>query len=75
MGGVSDYLTDAWRGVWCSSVTGDLLTFIARPIGDEIVLAGRDPEGTPMRWIFSRITRDSFHWWRVFSTDGGATWQ
>jgi hypothetical protein len=66
---------DAWRVVWCSPVHGDLLTFTARPVGDEIVLEGCDADGTPMRWIFSRITAESFHWRRVFSTDGGATWQ
>jgi hypothetical protein len=70
-----DPALDAWRVVWCSPVTGDLLTFIARPIGDEIVLEGHDPEGTPMRWIFSQIAPASFHWRRVFSVDGGATWQ
>lgn len=66
---------DAWRVVWCSPVTGDVLTFIARPVGEEIVLEGHDREGTPMRWIFSQITPDTFHWRRVFSTNGGATWQ
>jgi len=39
------------------------------------VLEGKDVDGTPMRWIFSRITPSSFHWRRVFSTDDGATWQ
>ncbi|HJQ26928.1 MAG TPA: hypothetical protein VKA60_23645 [Blastocatellia bacterium] len=66
---------DAWRVVWASPVTGDLFTFIARPVGEEIVLEGHDPDGSPMRWIFSQITPDAFHWRRVFSADGGKTWQ
>ena len=66
---------DAWRVVWASPASGDLLTFIAREVGDEIVLEGEDADGSPMRWIFSDITPASFRWRRVFSTDGGATWQ
>ena len=66
---------DAWRVVWASPANGDLLTFIARETGDEIVLEGEDPDGSPMRWIFSEITPSSFRWRRVFSSDGGATWR
>jgi hypothetical protein len=54
---------------------GDLLTFVARKVGDEIVLEGRDAEGAPMRWIFSEITAQSFRWRRVVSEDGGETWR
>ncbi|MDQ3919830.1 MAG: hypothetical protein M3348_15285 [Acidobacteriota bacterium] len=70
-----DPAIDAWRVVYASPVHGDLLTFVARRVGDEIVLEGRDPEGSPMRWIFSEITGKSFRWRRVVSTDGGKTWQ
>jgi len=66
---------DCWRVVWVSPFHGEIITFTARQVGDEIVLAGKDVDGTPMRWIFSRITPSSFHWRRVFSTDDGATWQ
>jgi len=66
---------DAWRVVWASPVHGDLLTFVAREVGEEIVLEGTDADGSPMRWIFSDITPASFRWRRVFSTDGGASWQ
>jgi hypothetical protein len=47
----------------------------AREVGDEIVLEGRDPQGSPMRWIFSNITEQSFRWRRVVSPDGGKTWR
>jgi len=70
-----DAAIDAWRVVWVSPPHGEILTFIARQLGGEIVLEGKDMDETPMRWVFSEITRDSFHWRRVFSADNGATWQ
>ncbi len=66
---------DAWRVVYTSPLHGDLLTFVARQVGDEIVLEGQDPDGSPMRWIFSDIKKDSFRWRRVVSPDGGETWR
>ena len=70
-----DPAIDAWRVVYVSPLQGDLLTFVARKVGDEIVLEGHDPEGSPMRWVFSEITEQSFRWRRVVSTDGGKTWR
>ncbi len=66
---------DAWRVVYVSPLQGDVLTFVAREVGDEIVLEGRDAEGAPMRWIFSEITEQSFRWRRVVSEDGGESWR
>jgi len=66
---------DSWQVVWVSPRHGEILTFHAAQVGDEIMLEGKDVGGTPMRWIFSNITQDSFQWRRVFSTDYGATWQ
>jgi hypothetical protein len=66
---------DCWRVVWVSPINGEILTFTARQVDEEIVLKGKDVDGTPMRWIFSNITQDSFHWRRVLSTDGGLNWQ
>jgi hypothetical protein len=70
-----DASLDAWQAVWISPLHGEVITFIARKVADEIVLEGKDPGGAPMRWIFSEITHDSFHWRRVFSSDGGTTWE
>jgi|SRR6266571_8902234 len=70
-----DPAIDAWHVVWISPRHGEILSFIAREVGDEIVLEGKDLESTPMRWIFSNTTPDSFHWRRMFSTDCGTTWQ
>ena len=66
---------DAWRVTYISPPNGEIHTFIAQKIGDEIVLEGRDADGSMMRWIFSKITPESFHWRRVFSSDGGRTWR
>ncbi|MCA1817613.1 MAG: hypothetical protein LC746_14685 [Acidobacteria bacterium] len=70
-----DPAMNAWRVVYVSPQHGDLLTFVARQVGDEIVLEGHDPDGSPMRWIFSEIESNSFRWRRVVSADGGKTWR
>ena len=66
-----DSKIDAWHIVWVGPVRGNLLTFIARRVGDEIVLEGKDDSGAPIRWIFSKITQQSFHCWGEISTDNG----
>jgi hypothetical protein len=38
-----DPAIDAWRVVYASPMHGDLLMFVARQVGDEIVLEGRAP--------------------------------
>lgn len=60
--------------VWVRQIRGNLLTFIGRRIGDEIVLEGKDRDGTPIWWILSEITSDSFHWRSVVSHDSGKSW-
>jgi hypothetical protein len=70
---IYDPKIDGWRVVYASAMAGTLETFVARQIGDEIVLEPKD--GGPMyRWIFSEITPSSFHWRSVGSPDGGKTW-
>ena len=53
---------------------GLVLPFVARPIGDEIVLEGRFAEGAVTRWMFSDVEPGSFRWRAVESTDDGSTW-
>ncbi len=69
-----DSKIDAWRSTWISPFKGLVKTFIARKVGDEIVLEGRTVEGHPEKWIFSEITRDSFRWRSEETRDGGKTW-
>jgi hypothetical protein len=65
---------DAWRIVWVSPQNHELVTFIARPVEDEIILEGSGMDGTLMRWIFSKVTPNSYHWRRMHSHDAGKTW-
>ena len=65
---------DAWHSVWISPTQGVVKTFLARQIGDEIVLEGRTTEGYPVKWIFSEITPNSFRWRSEETRDNGKTW-
>lgn len=64
---------DAWRSTWIGPVKGYVIAFIARQIGDEIVLEGKLENGTVMKWIFSEITENSFRWRSIESTDDWKT--
>ena len=65
---------DAWRVTWISPTQGVVKTLIGRPVGDEIVLEGKNDEGHLVKWIFSEITSDSFRWHSEQSHDNGTTW-
>ncbi len=66
---------DAWRSIWISPKHGVIQTFVARRVGDEIVLEGRTGEGFPEHWTFSEITPNSFRWRSVESHDNQRTWK
>ena len=69
-----DEKIDAWHVVWLSPYQGVERAFVARRVGEEIVLQGTTPEGYPERWIFSDITPESFRWHSEETHDHGATW-
>jgi len=48
--------------VFVGPAYNNLNIFVARPQGDEIVQEDKSQTGKPSRWIFSKITADSFHW-------------
>jgi hypothetical protein len=64
-----DKSIDAWRCTWHGPSRGVVRPFRARTIDDRIVLEGVFPDEGPLRWIFSEITDDSFHWRSVVSSD------
>jgi hypothetical protein len=64
----------AWRSTWIGPAHGAALTFLARAVGNEIVLEGKTEDGWPMRWIFSQITPRSFHWRQMRSLDSEKSW-
>ena len=66
---------DAWQCVWIAPPSGTIRTFLARQVGDEIVLEGTTSEGYPERWIYSEITPRSFRWRAVESHDSRKTWK
>ena len=66
---------DAWRSTWIGPVKGYVLPFIARQIGDEIVLEGKFESGKSRKWIFSDVTHESFKWRAIESDDCWLTQQ
>ena len=44
-------------------------------VGDRVVFEGVDGDGSPFRWSFNDIHRDSFLWRGEISADGGKTWR
>jgi hypothetical protein len=67
-------LTGTWNVSWNGPVKGNLKTFVARKIGREIVLEGRDSAGHLVHWIFSGISEDAFRWRGEISQSNGITW-
>ncbi|HEX2912979.1 MAG TPA: hypothetical protein VH186_19390 [Chloroflexia bacterium] len=65
---------DAWRVIWISPVNRNVRVFTARPVGDEIVIEGLNTQGQAVRWIFSNITQQSFHWRHVLWIEGEQKW-
>ena len=66
---------DAWHILWIDPVKQLYTRQIGRARGKDIVQEGTDGAGTPMRWSFTEITPNSFHWLGERSADGGATWR
>lgn len=67
-----DARTNAWRVTWINPGAGIVRTFIAHKAGPEIVMEGSTGDGTLIRWIFSEIKPNSFHWRGEKRT--GTTW-
>lgn len=64
----------AWHSTWIGPMNQIVRPFIARQMGDEIILEGSFTPGSLTRWIFSQITPTSFHWRNIVSSDNGTTW-
>ena len=60
---------DAWRILWNDPVTHFATQQTGRARGRDIVQEGPDPRGGAMRWIFTEIERDWFHWTAEHSAD------
>jgi hypothetical protein len=71
---VFDPSIGAWRVTWIDPVTGRHDELVGRRYGKEIVQVGKHSDGTPIRWIFSEITADSFRWTGEALEPDGRTW-
>ena len=61
---------DAWRILWNDPATNFFTQQVGRARGRDIVQEGPDPRGGTMRWTFTEIEEDSFHWTAERTTDG-----
>jgi hypothetical protein len=72
---VWDPAIEAWRVTWVNPVTGRRDELIGRWSGKDIVQTGAHSDGTPIRWIFSQITHNSFRWTGEVLEPDGKTWK
>jgi hypothetical protein len=66
---------DAWHILWSDPLRQVYRQQIGRARGNDIVQDGKDDTGAPVRWSFTEIAPDSFHWLGEVSPDRGATWR
>jgi hypothetical protein len=72
---VWDPSIQAWRVTWINPVTGARDELVGRKSGNNIVQIGTHSDGTPIRWIFSEVTPDSFRWTGEVLQPDGETWK
>jgi len=72
---VWDAAIQAWRITWMNPVTGQYDRLIGRRQGKDLVQIGTHADGTPIRWVFTEITPDSFHWIGEALNPDGRTWK
>ena len=61
---------DAWHIFWIDPATQFFARQLGRARGEDIVQDGKAENGMAMRWSFTRIQKDSFHWLGEISPDG-----
>lgn len=72
---VWDAALQAWRVTWINPVTGVRCDLIGRWVGKDIVQIGAMPNGTPIRWMFTEVTPNSFRWTGESLQSDGKTWK
>jgi hypothetical protein len=71
---VYDPAREAWHIFWHDPLKQYYTRQLGRAQGRDIVQDGVNDRGEPIRWRFTEIADDSFHWLGERSRDGGATW-
>lgn len=61
-----------WEAVYADKES--YTTLKAQKDKSDIVLTCTNCEGYQMKWIFSDITSDNFHWRNIISNDNGENW-
>lgn len=72
---IYDSSLQAWRVTWLNPHDGIRAELIGRRRGKEIVQEGKFPDGTPIRWTFSEISENAFHWRGERLEPDGKTWR
>ena len=72
---VWDPSIQAWRITWINPVTGSRDELVGRWVGKDVVQVGAHLGITPIRWTFTDITPDSFHWIGESLDPDGHTWK
>jgi hypothetical protein len=72
---VWDPSIEAWRVTWINPVSGARDELVGKRCGKDLVQIGTHADGTPIRWIFSEITPDSFLWTGEALEADGKTWR
>ena len=72
---IYDPSIDAWHIFWSDPATGIYVSQIGKASGQDIVQEGRHASGIALRWRFTAITPESFHWIGERSADEGVTWR
>jgi hypothetical protein len=71
---VWDPAIEAWRIRWINPAQNHYEEQVGRKVGNDIVQIGTRRDGTPTRWRFTEIGRDSFHWLGESLQPDGRTW-
>lgn len=69
-----DPAEDVWHVAWMAPAWGQFARLVGRRSPDGIVQEGTE-SGVQIRWTFTEIEPDSFHWQGFESGDGGTTWR
>jgi hypothetical protein len=72
---VYDPQNDLWHITWIDPVKQVCNCMTGRKIGDEIVQEYRNEKGKRCQWLFTKITKESFHWISRESADNGESWK
>lgn len=66
---------DAWHILWSDPLRQFYTRQIGRRRGNDIIQEGKNDAGEAIRWSFTKITADSFHWIGERSRDDGKIWE